>query len=535
MAIYQPPPVPPTVVSVTGRQPYAGGKIAAPLPAPPKLVDRPPGDTPVILRLLKQPSYGQVYHPRKLAPALFAASTSSVPFSRTWLNPVVGAWQFPDKWLEPQRKVTPPSVDSPPFSHSGRRPVNPAFNWFDQKFDWVYMGLANGDQPYANRQATPPSVDNPPKKRPELPAWDFWRLPDPIPQTAARFDGQPGWSVDNPPGLVQARLGAEIPTPYPQLPIHLPQGAAAAAQVPQRFGLEALRAWQPGDPFPQLRALLPPDILAVPVNNPPFSHFGRWALTNDLIRAWQPPDPLPTIIWPRYYAPNEIVVTYVPYGRAWLTGVLGAWTTPDPLPQALKSTVAIPGWSVDNPPGRRPVQAYQAPPDPMPQTGARFEGQPGWSVDNPPGFSISARFGGQFEAPLQPQQPRLGSPDALSPARTDQPTPRYSPANAAIALWQPGDPFPTQRGPLNPSFLAVAVDNPPFSSRSDLPTIWMTWQPPPPLPTPSVRVSLTTSGPIPPPTNPERFTVSGPDVSDLFGPIGDISWNWAGGTQRRTV
>lgn len=44
-----------------------------------------------------------------------------------------------------------------------------------------------------------------------------------------------------------------------------------------------------------------------------------------------------------------------------------------------------------------------------------------------------------------------------------------------------------------------------------------------------------TSGGVPPTPTTERFTVSGPGARDLFGPIGDVSWNWAGGTQKRTV
>jgi hypothetical protein len=42
-------------------------------------------------------------------------------------------------------------------------------------------------------------------------------------------------------------------------------------------------------------------------------------------------------------------------------------------------------------------------------------------------------------------------------------------------------------------------------------------------------------GPPAPPALAERFTVSGPTVQDLFGPIGDVSHDWSGGTQKRTV
>lgn len=83
----------------------------------------------------------------------------------------------------------------------------------------------------------------------------------------------------------------------------LAQETAAVADNPP-FGLSRIwlppivRAWQPGPPRPQAVKLLPPSVLAVTVNEPPYGAALRHRWLSTVLRAWQPPPPAPRVKHP---------------------------------------------------------------------------------------------------------------------------------------------------------------------------------------------------------------------------------------------
>jgi len=96
---------------------------------------------------------------------------------------------------------------------------------------------------------------------------------------------------------------------------------------------------------------------------------------------------------------------------------------------------------------------------------------------------------------------------------------RWPHFNSIIASWQPPDPQPTQRGPLPPFFLNVNIDNPPFRSMGrwvQFITITSSWEPPlayqPTLP----PKSTPPSGPPAPPVTQGQFAVPAEGVPDRF-------------------
>lgn len=529
------PPQP--IVSRTGAQPSAPNK----LPPSTLIVPEPPHASPMRQPAIAQQAaiqaqpdpwqYNSVgsgfselqpYGKGQLPPSLLIVPNP--PFvlygSDAWLNTTIQAWQPPDPqpftgdWqpLAP-RKLSPgipgQSVDSPPPANEGRYP-----------------------------NATPDVIAR------------SWQPPDPPPTLPRNLaPGVPGQSVDNPPLLAsrQMPLALDVPWPQPQVKL-VPSAPPVTASQPYAplWMSSVLSAWQAGDAPPTIPRLLNASFLAVPVDNPPFGMLEVYPdQSRDGIYYRQPflrqVRRTGTDIGVPFVPP--VTSTFVPYTTFWM-GAVTAWSIqPDPpptLPRNLNpQLLAVP---VDNPPFGLLVTVVEPwiGQDPLP-TVPRFGIPLGVQANNPP-FSYFARTA-QLQAiitlwqPPDPPPVQRGplNPSILTVAVNNPPftySARTAQQNAILAAWQPPDPQPTQRGPLNPTVLAVAVNNPPFSGRSELPNIIAQWQPPPPQPWVNYLISGSNLPPGPP-LSTGIFTVSGRDVIDLFGDATTVSNPWSP-TQKRT-
>jgi hypothetical protein len=346
-------------------------------------------------------------------------------------GPHVGGRQpYDNKDLPPSVEAV--RVDDPPFS---RRP--PAFHssWWDvstplqlrQSTPGVFATATANDPPFARRLPAfhsawwstyypplpgkvPPSlldvpVSNPPFSQRRTPPFHFaW------------------WDVLTPP---QARQ---------------PSPGVFQVDVPL-FGRQqtSYSAWQPSYPLPQLPERLPPSLLDVPVNDPPFarrlpSHHSAWwdVYVPQSLREYSPgafataqvDNPpfgarqQPYAAWTTAYvapqlpdriAPSllDVRVDAPPFGKRFQQFYSAHWDPP-PAPvqrSDVDASAGIPGQSVDNPPAARST----SPPwswwlvDPAPtQLRKLSPGVPGQSVDNPPGISVAVP---QSPAPLPSLEP----------------------------------------------------------------------------------------------------------------------------------
>lgn len=475
---FNPPPAP--IVAATAAQPYAGGKLTPPgIP-----VNNPPfqyqGRSPQLVHenaaiaqpdpwpyvFLDKTTGAQPYGPPTNFPQGAVVVVTQVPFSNQWMASVIQSWFTLDsapilpRYLNPT--ITAVRVDNPPFSQRAFIPPYPADYAVPQQSRFVPQTNVVAQGPYSN-------------------IWlanviQSWFIPDPPVQLPRYLNPTvTAVRVDNPPFARQL-----FTQPYPSPTIFIsglvgiPQGAAAAAQVPYTQGWYStvLEAWQANDPQPTLpRNLTPPGI---PVNNPPFNQRTFFPPYPDAYVAPQSPVYLPQ-------GAPVVVSAQGPYNNYWLATVLEAWQPVDPPPTLPRLSAGIPGWSVDNPPvAEGSLIITWLTPDPQPtlprHLPATLVGVP---VNNPP-FSNAGRSAWV--------------------------------ADLIVRAYQPPDPLPTLSGKLPPTLLAVAVNNPPFSSRSELANILAQWQFPPPQPTPSVPPPQVQPGPPPPPVT-SQFTVSGPDVS----------------------
>lgn len=535
---------------------------------PPPEVDEPPGFTlqvpfweddpplPILPRYYPQPG-----------PVVVADQFPSI---RVWLSGIVQAWQPSDPFPTQANKLSPgipgQSVDNPPPLKDinywivpeslpqqrqlpspgipGRSVDNPPrlkFRRQHPETTWIipdpFPAQVNKLSPGIPGQ----SVDNPPglkfrRQHPET----TWIVLDPPPTQANKLSpGIPGQSVDNPPTLVRQPQPVVQEPPQLTLPRLYPQPfVAVTAQNPfvPPWLSTVLQAWQPADLQAILRQLLNPSITAVPVNDPPFDRRHL----EEFLRQWQPPDPLPTL--PRFLAAALLAVQVdnPPFDRRRLEDFLRAWLPPDPFPhQQRKLSPGIPGQSVDNPPGLiRPfqpgIEEVRLPILPVRLPQAAAAGQPAlqawlatviqaWVARDPD-------IARQLKLPADLLAVRVDNPPFSMRGRNE--------LDNIIRQW-PLEQWLVRQVLLNPNFLAVAVNNPPFShlGRKELAEIITAWQAAPYDWELIQRLNqVVQEGPfVPPVIVAERFTVSGPDVRDLFGPIGDVSWNWEGGTQKRTV
>lgn len=388
---------------------------------------------------------------------------------------IIGSWQFPDPIPTIPRKLSPgipgQSVDNPPPTFEGRYP-NATPNVI------VTLWQPPDPQPTLPGKLSPgipgQSVDFPPF----VSEWVdqaqgqiaySWLSPDPQPQQQGKLSpGVPGQSVDNPPGLIRQLPSVQLEVPYQQPVLKLVQPFVAAS-LQQAFTSVWLNpvvaSWQPPDPQPTTPRNLNPQITAVQVDNPPFA----W----QQIPTWEARKTLPQTT--KYFVqPATVAATQVPFTQAWLATVTQSWQPLDSLPtlpRNLNPTVTAVG--VDNPPFGLLVTVVEpwVFTDPLPQVGPKII--VGARTDNPP-FSYVGRSGVTAEL---------------------------------VQSWQPPDPPPVQRGPLNPSITAVPVNNPPFTNEARTATYWTimgTWEIPlPPMPQQTQPSYIVT---IAPPVNLKKYS-----------------------------
>lgn len=497
---YYPPP--PPIVSATGAQPYAGNK---------------------------------------LPPAVTAVQVDNPPFP----------WQMIPTWdvrrgLPQTTKLLPVSVtavpvNNPPFLNEGRG-LQQSEVYLSQPDPWVYtyLGGVFGLQPYGLKALTPSitavSVNNPPFANEGRGLLQQWPAADPW------FYSYLGG------GLGRQPYGPET-TLYPTAVVTAyPLGTPNDLQYPSIIG-----SWQFPDPAPTIPRKLSPGIPGQSVDNPPPTFEGRYpnATPNVIVTLWQPPDPLPTL--PGKLSPGipGQSVDFPPFISEWLDQAQGqivySWLPPDPQPQQQgKLSPGVPGQSVDNPPGLirqlppvqleapypqitvkqvqpfvaasvqqvftsvwlNPILASWQPSDLQPTLPRNLPPQlTSVQVDNPPfGLLVTVVDPWIFTDPL----PQVG-PKIIVGARTDNPPFSYVGRSGVTAelvqSWQPPDPPPVQRGPLNPSITAVPVNNPPFTNEARTATYWTvmgTWEIPlPPMPQQTQPSYIVT---IAPPVNLKKYS-----------------------------
>ncbi len=406
---------------------------------PGQSVDNPPGrftsPQPVLVDQLPPPQT-LPYFPQSSA----VVAVVQVVYAPQWLATVIQSWQPTDPQPTLPRKLPPQitavPVDQPPF-------VN---EWLDQAQGVCVLAWQPPDPPPTIPRKLSPgipgqSADQPPFVNEWLDQAQgqiviSWQPVDPPLQQQRKLSpGIPGQSVDNPPGLVPRQLPYPADAPPVQLPRYVPpQQVVVVAQSPfaQFWLVTVLQAWVPPDPPPQQRGPLNPSITAVPVNNPPFARS-----------VPQPPYPsdTPYIQLLVHLPPQQVVVAKGPFAQFWLATVLQSWVPVDPQPQqGRKLNPSLTAVATNNPPfgGNKFFSWGWGAPDVITQSGGAFI----QSVDNPPGLV------------------------------------RYW-LDPIIRAWQPLDPPPQQRGPLNPAITAVRVDNPPGIA---FPIFVITDDPPPILP-----------------------------------------------------
>lgn len=372
------------------------------------------------------------------SPLLVQPAVASQPFVPNWLSSVLGSWAAPDPLPTLTAKLKPPSVDNPPPLKAG----------------WLSTVIG------------------------------AWVSPDPLPQTLRpivqpfRLPYAPAWL----PGVLAAWQPQDLP---PTLPVHLVQPSVAISQPFASNWLPGvLGAWVPPDPQPILANKLPPQLIAVEVDNPPFSHPGRTAsIQAQLAALWQPPDPLP---WLSQRFVVQPFSSFTPFSALWLPGVLATWQPPDPQPTlAGKLPPVITAVEVDNPQPNldaltnlHAILGAWVSPDPAP-TLSRYAPPPTPAVGQ---VAFSAPWLSGVLAAWQPSDPlptlpaKLVQPFVLPSLRQWLPL--------VLGTWQPLDPLPTLATKLPPSITAVEVDNPPFDQRAPVWKVGVlaSWQPGDPQP-----------------------------------------------------
>lgn len=222
-----------------------------------------------------------------------------------------------------------------------------------------------------------------------------------------------------------------------------------------------LALWVAPDPMPfmggqqplQARTL-PPALLDVPVNDPPFS--SRHTLPS-LLASWQI-DPLPP--WAPHYLVQPLEISFTPASRSWLQPVVAAWSVPGTQPQSGKTlSPGIPGQSVDNPPQTRAFQPLVLLADPAPILPRQLSpGIPGQSVDQPPQFRFESSGILRSWQPIDPNPVQRGKSSPGIPGQSIDAPP---PLKALQPQIVPVDQAPTLPRQLSPGIPGQSVDNPP--------------------------------------------------------------------------
>jgi hypothetical protein len=423
-----------------GRQPYEGRKRGSPAQLS---VDNPPGlGTNILVVPTPNPRLPGQLRRTLLNPSLLNnPPVTFTPSPKLWLTTVLGSWQFPDPLPTLPQKLTPPSVDLPPFGQAGIQFYNTDRRLLPQTAPKFPQGV------------TTPAVNNPPPYRVGIQFYGSDRRL--LPPTAPKFPFSAAAQVDNPPGYLTDLAVNYYDWPLPQTSPKFPQGAVVPTNPYQRYWLSGVvQAWQPPDTLPTLPVKLTPPS----VDLPPFTYNARESWYPPVLTSWQPPDPLPTLpgkLTPpsvdnpprlsrqplptqpepgsyqqaRPLFPQTTVAAQVTYAPGWLLTVLNAWQPQDqPLVQRAKPFIL--GQSVDNPPQFRAQQPYPLPDVPLP-TLARYVPQ-------------------------------------VTATAVQNPYTNYW-LSGIIQSWQPIDLPPTLQRKLNPFYLAVTVSNPPPLIRQLLP------------------------------------------------------------------
>lgn len=369
----------PTVTAVPVNNPPFTGRThlpnilaqwQAPDPSPPlpgKLSPGIPGqsvDNPPRLSRPPQPLYPVDYlapQQQRYVPQTSVVVAAQGPYNNLWLASVIQSWFAADPQPTLPRNLNPSflgvRVDNPPFGLRWQSPVYPS--------PPILISGIVGVPPTG---AAPTVVQNPYANYWLATVVQSWFGSDPLP-TLPRYLNPTVTAVrvDNPP-FNQRTFIPSYPEAYvaPQGPVRLPQGAPVVVSTQGPYSnywlatvLEAWQAndppptlprysaaipgwsvdnppvsegtlvitWLPADHPPTLPRRLPASLLTVPVNNPPFSHYGRSAWVADIIvRAWQPPDPLPTLSNKLNPSALAVPVNNPPFtSRTELPGILAAW------------------------------------------------------------------------------------------------------------------------------------------------------------------------------------------------------------------
>lgn len=468
----------------------------------------------------------QGLEPRKLPPSISAVPENDPPFghegSFVGTHPIIWSWHVPGPAPTQRPRYVPLTAvsvaDDPPFGDPDRRVALQVVQ------SWL---LATTSSPVVARLPSPGipgwSVDNPPpvKPKPDLrSAWEVAVAPIVLREPSP---GLPGWSVDNPPPAkpeqdlrsawevpvtpIEARLmspgipGMSVDNPpaiastqslqlsaWPAKPVlvqltlpAVPQEETAAVDSPPIVGgrQDILRGWfQPG-PQPTQGRKLPPSVMAVAVNDPPFNQ--RNSLSGILL-AWQPAAPTP---WVVRYAIQGVAVNDPPFTqRRPLPGILAAWQPVPSVPWSSRYLVQELVVTVTYTPLNRAwmgsvLSSWVDAPAPAQRARQLSPGIPGQSVDAPPFTQRTALPG--ILAAWQPASPLPWVARYIAPSLEVV----FTPLNRVwlgpvLSAWRAVDPPATRPRTLPPSITAVAVNDPPFGSRNPLPNILAAWQPGPP-------------------------------------------------------
>ncbi len=240
-----------------------------------------------------------------------------------------------------------------------------------------------------------------------------------------------------------------------------PQGASTAPDNPpfaSAYRNLFYAAWlAPPDPLQQRK--LAPDLVAVAVDNPPFA---RAANTFYAVRAsWEPTPPL--VIPGRFFPQGTIVAADNPPLRispATLHALRFSWEPAAPLPWQPRFLPQGSTTSADAAPFSRTalwtiVRSWQSTFD-LPPTRLLSPAIPGQSVDNPPGAAIELPSLALWSAPPPIVLPRRLSP-AIPGMSIDAPPPIVSSSGALkiIETWQPRIILPPRPALIMPGFIIV--------------------------------------------------------------------------------
>lgn len=302
-----------------------------------------------------------------LAASIIAAAAIASPWNYTFLG---GAQPYAPKKSAPS--LIESVVNDPPFQHPGRTAQQNrviAQQWQPPEWPYAFMGNA---QPYMGPRLNPDNtaiqVNDPPfDMRRGANAAAIITLWQPDPWVYA-FMGrlQPFEGRKLPPSTI---LVPEVDPPFRHPGRLITTEIAQRGYQPESWPYLFMGARQPYAP-----AKLPPDISAVPENNPPFGVPNKNILAN-IVDEWQPS------IWPYVFMGRQqpyegkkiaVDISAVPEndppfthrGRTVNASVVTATWQPDPWVYAFmggkgpfvpaKLSPGTPGLPVDNPPFRHP-------------------------------------------------------------------------------------------------------------------------------------------------------------------------------------